>query len=610
MLENINSPRDLDKLDRAQIEALSREIRENIIDAVSKNGGHLASNLGIVEMTVALHRVFFVPQDTIVFDVGHQGYAHKLLTGRYGRFCTLRKYGGISGFTNREESEYDFVTAGHSGTALSTALGKAEANKLRHSDDYVVAVIGDGSFTNGETFEALDTCATLSDLRLLIVLNDNEMSISKNVGGLSRYFSRVRASRKYYDFKRGVEHFLNKIPLVGRALAKATKKVKDFIKRIIVGTNVFDSLGINYLGTVDGRDEARLEDVFREARRRACPCIVHVTTKKGSGYAPAESSPDVYHSVPPFDKDVGCVGAPSGFSAEFGKIMCDMASDNDKLVAVCAAMTDGTGLAGFSEKYPDRFFDVGIAEEHAATFCAGLALGGYTPVFAVYSTFAQRIYDQLIHDVSLQGAHVVFAIDRAGIVASDGATHHGLFDVAMMSTVPGMKIYAPDSFAELRRALGDAISSDGPVAVRYPKGSEISYDRAGFTGKNVLTNKEGRSRAAIVTYSRLGACAVAAAEMIGDAKVVRLYRVHPLDFDELDAALDGVNLIYVLEEGEKNGGVGEKIGARYGSRVFVRAIDGFVPHGDTASLDASLGFTPEAVKSEVESILSANNTNV
>ena len=484
MLENINSPRDLDKLDRAQIEALSREIRENIIDAVfleslivfdavSKNGGHLASNLGIVEMTVALHRVFFVPQDTIVFDVGHQGYAHKLLTGRYGRFCTLRKYGGISGFTNREESEYDFVTAGHSGTALSTALGKAEANKLRHSDDYVVAVIGDGSFTNGETFEALDTCATLSDLRLLIVLNDNEMSISKNVGGLSRYFSRVRASRKYYDFKRGVEHFLNKIPLVGHALAKATKKVKDFIKRIVVGTNLFDSLGINYLGTVDGRDEARLEDVFREARRRACPCIVHVTTKKGSGYAPAESSPDVYHSVPPFDKDTGYEGAPSGFSAEFGKIMCDMASDNDKLVAVCAAMTDGTGLAGFSEKYPDRFFDVGIAEEHAATFCAGLALGGYTPVFAVYSTFAQRIYDQMIHDVSLQKAHVVFAIDRAGIVASDGVTHHGLFDVAMMSTVPGMKIYAPDSFAELRRALGDAISSDGPVAVRYPKGNKL-----------------------------------------------------------------------------------------------------------------------------------------
>ena len=599
MLEGIRSPRDLDSMSKDEIAGLCAEIRENIIDVTALRGGHLASNLGIVETTVALHRVFDVPLDTVIFDVGHQCYAHKLLTGRYDRFATLRTYGGVSGFTNRDESEYDFVTAGHSGTALSTALGKAQANKLSGDDGYVVAVIGDGSFTNGETFEALDTCASLNTLRILIVLNDNEMSISKNVGGLSRYFSRVRASRKYYDFKRGVEHFLNKIPLIGRALARVTKKTKDFFKRIIVGTNVFDSLGINYLGTVDGDNEARLEDVFREAKRRACPCIVHITTKKGRGYAPAENRPDVYHSVSPFEKDAEIDSVPGGFSAEFGRAMCELAENDDKIVAVCAAMTDGTGLRGFSEKFKDRFFDVGIAEEHAATFSAGLALGGFKPVFAVYSTFVQRIYDQLIHDVSLQHAHVVFAVDRAGLVSGDGVTHHGIFDVAMMSSVPNMKIYAPDSYEELRRALDDALGEDGPVAVRYPKGTEAEYDRSAFSGKNVMCDTDEKRDVAIVTYSRLGVSAVKASKSLGCAKVVRLYRVFPIDFDELDAAVDGAKLIYVIEEGEREGGIGEKIAAHYGDRVYVRAIDGFVPHGDTASLDDLLGFTPEKIAEEI-----------
>lgn len=601
MLENIKSPRDLDALAEKDIKTLTHEIRETIIGAVSQNGGHLASNLGVVEMTVALHRVFDVPRDTLIYDVGHQCYAHKLLTGRYDRFGTLRKYGGVSGFTNKNESEYDFVTSGHSGTALSTALGKARANKLLGSDAYVIAVIGDGSFTNGETFEALDMCASQSDLRLIIVLNDNEMSISKNVGGLSRHFSRVRASRNYHDFKKNTENFFSKMPL-GRGIVSGLKKIKDFFKRVVVGNTVFDSLGINFLGTVDGMNEQRLEEVFAEAKRRATCCIVHVTTKKGSGYAPAEKSPDVYHSVPPFDREAGYEPHCSGFSAHFGQTLCALAEKDDRICAVSAAMTDGTGLSEFAKRFPDRFFDVGIAEEHAATFAAGLALGGMKPVFAVYSTFAQRIFDQLVHDVSLQKAHVVFAVDRAGLVPGDGVTHHGVFDVPMMSCVPDMKIYAPDSYAELCDVLKTALDGDGPYAIRYPKGAEAAYDREKFTGKNVKVDSTDSRDVVIVTYSRLTANAIKAASMLDGAKVARLFGVYPIDFDELDEATRGAKLIYVLEEGERAGGVGEKIAARYGGRVFVRAIDGFVPHGDIASLDALLGFDPESVASEIKAI--------
>ena len=602
MLENIKSPRDLDGLSEKDIKDLAGEIRETIIDTVSHNGGHLSSNLGDVEMTLALHRVFDVPRDTLIFDVGHQCYAHKLLTGRYDRFGTLRQTGGISGFTNRNESEYDFVTAGHSGTALSTALGRARANKLSGSDAYVIAVIGDGSFTNGETFEALDMCASQSDVRLIVVLNDNEMSISKNVGGLSRHFSRVRASRKYHDFKKSTENFFSKMPL-GRGIVSGLKKIKDFFKRVVVGNTIFDSLGINFLGTVDGMNEARLEEVFAEAKRRAMCCIVHVTTKKGSGYAPAEASPDVYHSVPPFDRKAGYEPKNRGFSAELGRALSALAEKDDKICAISAAMTDGTGLSEFAKKFPDRFFDVGIAEEHAATFAAGLALGGMKPVFAVYSTFAQRIYDQLIHDVSLQGAHVVFAVDRAGLVSGDGVTHHGIFDVSMMSAVPNMKIFAPDSYAELDEMLKLALDGDGPCAIRYPKGCEIDYDREKFIGGTVKVNAQDARDIAIVTYSRLTESAIKAAEMLDCAKVVRLSRVCPIDFEALDAATRGAKLVYVLEEGERAGGVGEKIAAHCGARIFVRAIDGFVPHGDVASLDKLLGFDPKSVAGEIKSLM-------
>ena len=599
MSENKN-PRDLRGLSQEEITGLSRDLREKIIDAVSKNGGHLSSNLGIVETTVALHRVFDFPRDTLIFDVGHQAYAHKLLTGREDRFDTLRRYGGISGFTNRSESEYDFVTAGHSGAALSTALGKAQANRLCGSDAFTVAVIGDGSFTNGETFEALNMCASNEKLRLLIVLNDNEMSISKNVGGVSKYFSRVRSSRKYYDFKRGTENFLSKIPLIGWPIAVGLKKIKDFFKRMVVGVNFFDTLGVNFLGTVNGNDEKRLEEVFNEAKRRASCCIVHVITKKGKGYAPAESRPDLYHSVAPFDKDVGLAEKHGGFSEKFGECACALAESDEKIVAVSAAMTDGTGLLGFAKKYPDRFFDVGIAEEHATTFCAGLALGGYKPVFAVYSTFAQRIFDQLIHDVSLQKAHVVFAIDRAGFVAGDGVTHHGLFDVALMSAVPDMEIYAPCTYAELEKTLKYAFDVSGPVAVRYPKGDEMCC--GDFHGENALCDSDAPCDVVIITYSRLVSNAVKAEKLLGGAKTVKLLKLFPIDFDELDKHVSGAKLIYVLEEGVRSGGIGEKTAARYGDRVFIRAVDGFVPHGDLASLDDLLGFAPEKIAEEIRGL--------
>jgi len=601
MIENISSPRDLGGLSESEMSLLAREIREKIIDSVSKNGGHLSSNLGIVETTLALHRVFDVPHDTIIFDVGHQSYAHKLLTGRYAGFDTLRRYGGISGFSNREESDYDFVTAGHSGAALSAALGKAQANKLCGSDAFAVAVIGDGSFTNGETFEAMNMCASCEKLRLLIVLNDNEMSISKNVGGLSKYFSRVRASRKYYDFKRGTENFLSKIPLVGWPIAVGLKKIKDLFKRMVVGVNFFDALGISFLGTVSGDDEKRLEEVFKEAKRRASCCIVHVMTKKGKGYEPAEAHPDLYHSVAPFDKNVGYEKDNFGFSEKFGEIMCDLAETDDRIIAVSAAMTDGTGLGDFAKKYPDRFFDVGIAEEHATTFCAGLSLGGYKPVFAVYSTFAQRIYDQMIHDVSLQKAHVVFALDRAGVVGGDGVTHHGLFDVAMMSTVPNIEIYSPCTYTELEKTLKYAVNANNSVVVRYPKGCEIAC--GDFVGTNALCDSSEKRDVVIITYSRLVSNAVKAEKMLVSAKTVKLIKLFPIDFDELDSHVDGAKLIYVLEEGIKSGGIGEKIAARYGERVHICAVDGFVPHGDAASLDALLGFTSEAVAAEIREIL-------
>ncbi|MCQ2770536.1 MAG: 1-deoxy-D-xylulose-5-phosphate synthase [Clostridia bacterium] len=593
MLDIINKEK-LKSLDQKQIGQLSDEIRQTIINTVSKNGGHLASNLGLVEATIALHRVFDFPNDTLIFDVGHQAYTHKLLTGRYSEFSTLRQFNGLSGFTNREESNYDFVTAGHSGTALSIALGKAEANRLQSNDNYVVVVIGDGSFTNGMTFEALDACASSKNIKLVIVLNDNEMSISKNVGGLSNHFSRVRSSRKYYDFKRGTERVLAKIPLVGKGLAIVLKKIKDIAKRFAVGNTVFDSLGINYMGTVDGNNESRLEEVFTEAKRRSTSCIIHITTKKGKGYSKAEERPDQYHSVSPFELENGLNSSSGGFSQEFGNALVKEAEENDKICAITAAMRDGTGLTEFAKKYPDRFFDVGIAEEHGATFSAGLALSGYIPVFAVYSTFSQRIFDQVIHDVSLQKAHVIFALDRAGLVPQGGVTHHGVFDVAMLSCVPNINIYSPSTYDELRKSLHEAISGEGAYAIRYPKGKEIICDNLDCGNDDIKYTTDETKEISIITYGRITNAVIEASKQFDNVKVVKLVKILPLDVDYIQKLISGSSRIIVFEEGMENGGIGEKIASNFGN-VELYAINDFVPHGDYKNLDRVLGFDKDSV---------------
>lgn len=603
MLEKIRSPKDIKDMAQSDIDSLCAEIRKKIISTVSKNGGHLSSNLGMVETTVAIHRVYDSPSDSILFDVGHQSYTHKLLTGRYGEFDTIRQSGGISGFTNINESEYDAVTAGHSGSALSIALGMAEANKLKGSKNNVVAVVGDGSFTNGMTFEALDMCVSCHDLPLVIILNDNEMSISKNVGGLSEYFSRIRASKSYYDFKKSTESFLLKILFIGRWLARRLKKMKDMFKNAVLGNTLFDCLGIEYLGTVDGGDEVRLEEVLSEAKRRRTLCIIHVITKKGSGYEFAEKRPDIYHSVSPFDIAEGAKANGGGFSAEFGRYMTERGTRDGSLCAITAAMTDGTGLLEFSKRFPDRFFDVGIAEEHAAAFAAGMYLRGAKPVFAVYSTFAQRIYDQVFHDAALQNAGVVFALDRAGLVPGDGVTHQGIFDVSLFSSIPGIDIYSPDSYEELYHCMELALSGKSPSVVRYPRGCEAVYDRSAFFGDLIKCDSTEDKEIVIITYGRLSKVAFETEKLLcGTAKTIIMEKIFPIDIAKVKELCRGARIIYVLEEGIASGGIGEKMAAHFGERVHVHAINGYVPHGDIDTLDKMLGFTPEYIFEKIKNI--------
>ena len=615
MLENIHSPADIKNLTPAEITALCGEIREDILTAVSKNGGHLASNLGIVETTVALHRVFDTPRDAIVFDVGHQCYAHKILTGRRDGFAHLRKFGGLSGFPRREESEYDPLSAGHSGPALSSAIGMAEANRQSGKEDWVIAVIGDASFGCGMVYEALQNCAK-QGLKLLIVLNDNEMSISKNVGALSDYFTKIRLSRGYFAFKHTVHKICARVPVLGRGVIRCAIGVKEFIKRILNKKNIFENLGLEYLGPVDGKREDTLEYVFREAVRCDRPCIVHVITEKGRGYAPAEEHPDRYHAVSPFDVNTGIPDAPAKmtFSRAFGESMCRLAEEDEHLCAITAAMRDGTGLSAFADAFPHRFYDVGIAEEHAVTFAAGLARGGMRPVVALYSTFAQRTFDQVLHDFALQKLPVVLALDRAGIVPGDGSTHQGLFDVGLFTPVPGVEIYAPESYAELDAVLEESVHSDRISVIRYPRGSETEYDRSvwqeispGITAADFPGNTAGKPLA-ILTYGRLAYEALRAAAEIfltRPVRVIRLKKIYPLDKEAILTAIGTAERCLIAEEGMRRGGIGEMIAAMCAEsgkpiRVKILAVSDFVSHGDTASLTAALSLDAAGILREAE----------
>lgn len=472
-LGSIMSPEDLKKIPKENIDELCAEIREYLIDAVGKNGGHLSSNLGVVELSVAIHRIFDSPRDHIIFDVGHQSYVHKLLTGRADRFDTLRRGGGISGFTKRSESEYDAFGTGHSSTSISAALGFAVADKLSGSDAYTVAVLGDGAFTGGMIHEALNNCD--ENLKLIIILNENEMSISKNIGRFAQNMAKTRSKKGYFKAKRVTANIIKGIPLIGKPMFRGFKKVKKSLKNSMYGSTYFEDMGLYYLGPVDGNNYANVEALLEEAKNADGSVIIHIKTKKGKGYELAEKFPDLYHGISP-DKDVvSCDGEPlsyDSFSLKMGEHLTSLADEDSKIVAITAAMSGGTGLDSFEKKHKDRFFDVGIAEEHAVTFAAGLAANGMKPVFACYSTFLQRGYDQMIHDVSLQNLPVVFCIDRAGLNAPDGATHHGIFDVAFMSEIPNIKIYTPVTYKGLYASISSALKDNCPAAVRYPNGSE------------------------------------------------------------------------------------------------------------------------------------------
>lgn len=614
MLESINSPKDLKGLDYESLALLSGEIREEIINTVSQNGGHLASNLGMVEATIALHRVFDTPKDKIIFDVSHQCYAHKLLTGRKSEFATLRKFNGLSGFTNPSESEYDTVYSGHSGTSISTALGIACASNIKGDDAWAVAVIGDGSFTNGMAYEALNNCGN-GNLNLIILLNDNEMSISKNVGGMHHSLSTIRTSTKYFAFKRRIRKICSKIPFVGNSLVVFARSIRDLIKRITTNYNIFESLGCDYIGPVDGNNIKKLEDALKEAKTKNRCTVVHIITKKGKGYPLAEEKPEIYHSTSAFDKDEGVLPVvKTDFSSEFGKYMCKLAQEDKRICAITAAMADGTGLREFSSTYSDRFFDTAIAEEHSATFSAGLALASMKPVFAVYSTFSQRIYDQLSHDAALQKLPLVIAIDRAGIVGTDGATHQGIYDYSLFSSIPGIRIFSPETYSELRECLDDALSLNTLTVVRYPRGGESKYDRSNFVDLGGLCAMgRGKPDAVIITYGRITDNAYYAALMLEKlnihTRIIKLVEVFPLNKEKIIALTDGAKLVYVLEEGIKAGSAGEKITSMlsengFSQKCFIRAIDNdFVAHGSREQLLKKHSLDAQSVAREIYNLL-------
>ena len=565
-LSNIHSPDDVKKIPENEIDSLSAEIREELVRIVSQNGGHLASNLGLVELTVAIHRVFDTPKDHIIFDVGHQSYVHKMLTGRYEQMETLRMPGGLSGFPKITESEHDAFGAGHSSTSFSAALGFATADKLNGSDAYTIAIFGDGAYTGGMIHEALNNCK--KDLKLIIILNENEMSISKNIGRFAKNLSRLRATPGYMRTKRATGAFLNKIPLLGKPLFKCVKNVKMFVKNAFYGSNYFESMGLTYLGPIDGNDYSAVENLLKEAKRLNESVIIHVKTKKGKGYIPAEEEPSKYHGMAPKGSSAKAIT----FSEVMGNHLTALANENKSICAITAAMSDGTGLNCFKDKHPERFFDVGIAEEHALTFSAGLAANGMRPCAAIYSTFLQRAYDNIIHDVALQNLPVLMLIDRAGINLRDGATHHGIFDVAFLSHIPNVRIYAPISNEGLKASINEALTLDCPCAIRYPSGVENEkaverfYSSADFSDISLKTDFDESQKDSIdiliVTHGRIVSEAIKTAEALSGEYRVGIILLEVLkpytESAEKIKGLIGNNVKAVLfyEEEIKIGGMG------------------------------------------------------
>lgn len=586
ILSKINSPADVKKLDEKDLQPLCEEIRQKIITTVSQNGGHLASNLGAVELTVALHRVFSSPKDAIIFDVGHQCYTHKLLTGRVDSFDTIRTENGLSGFMRPQESEHDPFVTGHSSNSISAAYGIYKAKRLLGEEGTAIAVIGDGAMTGGMAYEGLNN-AGAGKSNFIVVLNDNKMSISKNVGALARSLTKMRNRPKYHIFKDKFGHFLLKIPFFGKGFYKIVYKIKESFKNVLYKSNVFSVLGYNYLGPVDGHDIAGLESLFKIALGYNRPSLVHIVTTKGKGYKFAETSPKNYHGVSPFDIEAGALeGNKLNFSAVAGNTICELAEKDDKICAITAAMTEGTGLGEFAKKYKTRFFDVGIAEAHAVCFGAGLASKGLKPYFAVYSSFLQRGFDQIIHDMAIGGFNLRLLIDRAGIVGEDGESHQGLFDIPFLTSVPNMTVFSPSGYKELEYRIKYTAENDGMFAVRYPRGGEKDCGDTDFTADYTLLKGEGKK--IIVTYGRLFSEALEAQKET-NVNILKLNKIYPISNEIIDILKD-FEEIFVFEETVKSGGIGEHLSAmllekQYNGKFKINAVKNeFLPQGQTHSI--------------------------
>ncbi|MDD6307498.1 MAG: 1-deoxy-D-xylulose-5-phosphate synthase [Clostridiales bacterium] len=617
VLEKIEKENDIKKLSDEELKILSSEIREFLIEKISVTGGHLASNLGVIELTMALHLFLDFPKDKLIWDVGHQSYTHKILTGRKEGFDGLRKYGGMSGFPKRKESECDCFDTGHSSTSISAGLGLACAREVSGEDYKVVSVIGDGALTGGMAFEALNNVARLKS-NFIIVLNDNNMSISENVGGLSTYLSGFRTADAYLDLKTGVMNSLNKIPVYGDKVVQKIRKTKSGIKQLLIPGMFFEEMGIIYLGPVDGGDLKGIVRLLREAAKIEGPVLVHVLTHKGAGYEPAERHPARFHGTEPFEIETGLPKTPrvkANYTDIFSTVMRKLGDRNPKVVAITAAMTDGTGLKRFHNMFPERFFDVGIAEEHAVTFAAGLAAAGLKPIFAVYSSFLQRAYDQILHDVCIQNLPVVFAIDRAGLVGSDGETHQGIFDISYLSSIPGMTIMAPKNKWELSDMIKYAVDFEAPIAIRYPRGE--AYDGLKEYRSPISFGKsEWIYRESGVVLFALGSM-VKVAEQVRQVlkeqgyacSLINARFAKPLDEETLQEIVKNHKLIVTLEENVKNGGFGEHITSFYnenGSDIQIWNVaipDEYVEHGNVAILYKEVGIDCESiVKGIVERI--------
>ena len=617
ILDRIQKENDIKNLTDEELEILRAEIRQFLLESISVTGGHLASNLGVVELTMALHLAFSLPQDKIIWDVGHQSYTHKILTGRKEGFISLRQYGGMSGFPKTNESDSDCFNTGHSSTSISAGLGLAAARELTGEDYHVISVIGDGALTGGMAFEALNNASDLKT-NFIIVLNDNNMSISENVGGMNRYLSNFRTADAYRDLKLGVMNTLNKVPIVGEKAVRSIRNAKSSIKQLFVPGMYFEEMGIIYLGPVDGSNIKEMVRIFNEAKRVDGPVLVHVMTQKGAGYAPAEKNPSRFHGAEPFDIETGLPlkkKEKATYTDVISSVMCKLAEKEPKMVAITAAMADGTGLSRFAKEYPNRFYDVGIAEQHAVTFAAGLAKAGLKPVFAVYSSFLQRAYDQLLHDVCIQNLPVVFAVDRGGLVGSDGETHQGIFDISYLSSIPNMTVMAPKNKYELADMMKFAVSFETPIAIRYPRGTAYEGLKE-FRSPIAYGKSEVIKQGSKIAFFALGSMVQTAEKVVArlaeqgvEATLINARFAAPFDKEMVVSLAENHDILVTLEENVKSGGFGEHVSAFVSEKdmdmkVHIVAIpDVYVEHGNVNILKQDVGIDENTIYEKVSELL-------